>query len=133
MKPISGSVRDPIPYGIVASVFLAVAILAAMGLRAPLKFVPLLLFQLVCKSAWCAALARPLLVAGGFPASHTATVVLFVLAMVGHMIAIPFRCVFAKEAGAWRQTDFLAGAHQAAWESASGGSESQHVDSRQRP
>ncbi len=47
MKTIFHASCDPVPYGIVGSVFLAFGFLAILGLRAPLKFVPILLFQLM--------------------------------------------------------------------------------------
>ena len=100
MKSISGSVCDPIPYGIVGSVFLAFGLLAILGLRAPLKFAPVLLLQLAYKVLWCAAVVLPLLVEGRFPAGHTTTVVLFALTIIGDFIAIPFGYVFAKETDA---------------------------------
>jgi len=100
MKSIYHTSCDPIPYGIVGSVFLAFSLLAMLGLRAPLKFVPILLFQLTYKTVWLVGVFLPLLVAGRFPASHTSTVVLFALIVVGDLIAIPFRHVFAKQSEA---------------------------------
>jgi hypothetical protein len=52
MKSIFHTSCDPIPYGIVGSVFLAFGLLAVLGLRAPLKFVPVLLLQLTYKIVW---------------------------------------------------------------------------------
>lgn len=88
---------DPIPYGIEGSVFLAFGLLAMLGLRDPLKFVPVLLFQLTYKTVWLVAVALPLMVTGRFPASHIITVVIFMLFIVGDVIAIPFSYVFKKQ------------------------------------
>ena len=100
MKSIFHTSCDQIPYGILGSVFLAFGLLAILGIREPLKFVPILLFQLTYKVVWLVGVILPLLITGRFPASHTPTVVLFVLIIVGDLIAIPFRHVFAKQSGA---------------------------------
>jgi hypothetical protein len=94
------SVCDPVTYGIIGSVFLAFGILAVLGLRDPLKFVPILLLQLIYKTVWFTGVVLPLLVAGRFPPSGIPTVIIFALTIVGDMIAIPFRYVFAKRSDA---------------------------------
>jgi hypothetical protein len=90
-----GNVCDPITYGINGSVFLAFGILALLGLRDPLRFVPILLLQLVYKAVWFIGVVLPLLVTGRFPTSETLTVVIFALAIAGDVIAIPFRYILA--------------------------------------
>lgn len=97
MKSIFHTSCDPMPYGIVGSVFLAFGLLAVLGLRAPLKFVPVLLLQLTYKLVWLIGVITPLIVTGTFSAKYTPTVVLFVLVVVGDIIAIPFRDIFAKQ------------------------------------
>jgi hypothetical protein len=94
------NVCDPVTYGINGSVFLAFGLLAILGLRAPLKFVPVLLLQLIYKVLWFVGVFLPLLVAGRFPTSETLTVVIFALVIVGDVIAIPFPYVFAKKSDA---------------------------------
>ena len=96
MKTIFHTSCDQFPYGILGSVFLAFGLLAILGLRAPLKFVPILLFQLTYKVVWLVGVILPLLITGKFSAAHTPTVALFVLFIVGDLIAIPFRHVFVK-------------------------------------
>jgi hypothetical protein len=97
MKSIFHTSCDPMPYGIVGSVFLAFGLLAVLGLRAPLKFVPVLLLQLTYKLVWLIGVITPLIVTGTFSEKYTPTVVLFVLVVVGDLIAIPFRDIFAKQ------------------------------------
>src|SRR5712692_7710347 len=46
--------------GVVSSLLAAVSVLAALGIRYPLKMSPLLLFELVWKSIWLIAFALPL-------------------------------------------------------------------------
>ena len=100
MKSIFHTSCDPIPYGIVGSVFLSFGFLAALGLRAPLKFVPVLLLQLTYKVVWLVGVILPLIVTGRFQVSHTPIVVLFALVALGDLIVIPFRSVFANQSKA---------------------------------
>jgi hypothetical protein len=78
------------------SIWLAMGVVAIRGLRDTLKFVPLLLVQLIHKMVWFASIFVPLWMTGRFPATHAITTVLFGLVVVGDLIAIPFRYVFAK-------------------------------------
>jgi hypothetical protein len=96
MKLIFHTSCDPVPYGIVGSVFLAFGLLAVLGLRAPLKFAPVLLLQLTYKLIWLFGVIAPLLISGKFSAKYIPIVVLYVLTVVGDLIAIPFREMFAK-------------------------------------
>ena len=88
---------DSATYGVVGSVYLAFGLIAILGLRAPLKFVPVLLLQLIYKAIWLVGVFLPLLVAGKFPTSEILTVVIFAITVVGDVIAIPFPYVFAKK------------------------------------
>ncbi len=99
MKKIFPFSGDPATYGILGSVFLSFGLFAALGLREPLKFVPILLFQLTCMVIWLVASALPLALMGKFPSNHTSTVVLFTIAIVVDATAIPFRQIFSKKSG----------------------------------
>jgi hypothetical protein len=85
--------QDPITFGIVGSVFLAFALLSILGLRSPLKFVPVLLLQLLYKSLWFIVVALPHSLTGKFP---TYIALVFATYIIGDLIAIPFSHVFAK-------------------------------------
>lgn len=87
---------DVIPYGMLGAVWLAMGIVAIFGLRDPLKFVPLLLVQLIYKSVWVASIAIPMWMAGTFATKDMVTAALFGLVIVGDLIAIPFRYLFAR-------------------------------------
>jgi hypothetical protein len=97
MKSIFPYSGDSATYGILGSIFLAFGLFAVLGLWSPMKFVVILLFQLVYMSVWLLGAALPLFVTGKFPAGHTPTVVLFILAIIGDAIAIPFKQVFSKK------------------------------------
>ena len=88
--------QEPIALGIVGSVYTAFAFLSLFGLRAPLRFAPVLLLQLCYKAVWFAGVVVPLIVSGRFPDYALLTAVIFATYIVGDLIAIPFRCVFGR-------------------------------------
>jgi hypothetical protein len=89
--------QDPIVFGVTGSVYLAFAILSILGLRSPLKFVPVLLLQLCYKVVWFIGVILPLLVAGEFPMYAILLVIIFATYIIGDLIAIPFSYVLAKQ------------------------------------
>ncbi len=90
-------VEEPVAFGIIGSIYVACGLLSVLGLRSPLKFVPLLLLQLFYKSVWFIGVALPLWATGHFPSYAIPTVIIFATFIVGDLIAIPFSYVFAKE------------------------------------
>ena len=90
-------VEEPVAFGIIGSVYLAFGLLSVLGLRSPLKFVPVLLLQLCYKSIWFIGVVLPLWVTAHFPSYAVPTVIIFATFIVGDLIAIPFSYVFAKE------------------------------------
>ncbi len=98
MKSIFGwPTQDPIVYGVTGSVWLAFGIISILGLRSPLKFVPVLLLQLGYKVVWFIGVILPLLAVGKFPIYAILHVVIFATYIIGDLIAIPFSYVFAKQ------------------------------------
>jgi hypothetical protein len=89
--------QDPIVVGVVGSVYLSFALLSILGLRSPLKFVPILLLQLGYKIVWFIGIILPILVTGKFPTYAILYVVVFATFIIGDLIAIPFSYVFAKQ------------------------------------
>ena len=90
-------VEEPTAFGIVGSVYVAFGLLSILGLRSPLKFVPVLLMQLFYKAIWFIGVFVPLLVTGNFPSYAVPMVIIFVTYIIGDLIAIPFSYVFARE------------------------------------
>ncbi|MHC1680278.1 MAG: hypothetical protein AB9860_03385 [Methanomassiliicoccales archaeon] len=82
---------EPIMVGIAASVYLAFGLLSVLGLKAPLKFCPVLLLQLTYKSVWFIAVILPLLVTGDLPDYAWMTIGIFAVFVIGDLIALPFR------------------------------------------
>ena len=89
--------QEPVAFGIVGSVYLAFGLLSLLGLRAPLKFVPVLLLQLCYKSIWFVGVVLPLCLKGELPLYAMPFAILFATYVIGDLIAIPFACVLSKQ------------------------------------
>jgi hypothetical protein len=89
--------QDPVMLGACGSVFLALGLVSILGLRSPLKFVPVLLVELVYKPIWLVACALPLFLRGEFPFYVVFIALIFVTFIIGDLIAIPFSYLFTKK------------------------------------
>lgn len=89
--------QDPIVFKLYGSVLLASGLAALLALRSPLKFVPLLLFQLIYKPVWLAVAAVPLFLEGQFPLYVVVITVVFLTYIVGDLFAIPFAYLLSKK------------------------------------
>lgn len=88
--------QDPIVFGVTGSVYLSFALLSILGLRTPLKFVPVLLLQLSYKVIWFIGVIIPILAVGKFPTYAILHVLIFASYIIGDLIAIPFSYVFSR-------------------------------------
>lgn len=82
-------------HGVGVSLLSAVTILAALGVRYPVRMLPLLLFELVWKAIWLAAIAAPLWSAGRIDAGTRETILACGLGLVIFPLAIPWPYVVA--------------------------------------
>jgi hypothetical protein len=89
--------QDPVVFGLCGSLFLALGLVSILGLRSPLKFVPILLMELIYKPVWIVAVALPLFMKGQFPFYVVFMTVIFLTFIIGNLIAIPFGYLFSKE------------------------------------
>jgi hypothetical protein len=80
--------------GIVGSVYLAFALLSALGLRSPLKFAPVILMQMIYKTIWLFGVVVPLYINGEITADMIPVIVIFILIIIGDLTAIPFAWIF---------------------------------------
>ncbi|MCU1349161.1 MAG: hypothetical protein JWO56_2191 [Acidobacteria bacterium] len=80
---------------VVRAVLTAVSLLAALGLRYPLKMLPLLFFELIWKSIWLLSFALPLWSAGKIDAATAETIVACLWGVI-FPIVIPWRYVWAN-------------------------------------
>ena len=92
--------QDPLVFGLGASVFLALGLVAILGIRAPLKYCSILLVELSYKLLWLCGVVVPLALRGEFPNSSIVQVAIFCTFVVGDLIAIPFRYLFSRDIGA---------------------------------
>jgi hypothetical protein len=92
-----GPKQDPITLGITGSVYLAFGILSLLGIRSPLKFVPILLLQLCYKVIWFIGVILPFSMAEPLSMYVIFIAVIFATYVIGDLIAIPFSYVFAKQ------------------------------------
>ncbi len=95
-----GIVRHPLDLGlmntVVRAMLGAVALLALVGLRHPLRMVPLLLFELLWKTVWLVAFALPLAMAGRIDARTAETVRDCLVGIVVFPLAIPWPWVWRR-------------------------------------
>jgi hypothetical protein len=92
--------EEPLALSIVGSVYVAFGLLSVLGLRDPVKYAPVLLLQLGYKSVWFIAVALPMIVGGRFPGYGVVWACVFASYIVGDLIAVPFRYLFARDSGA---------------------------------
>ena len=89
--------QDPFFFGYMGSAYLAFGILAAMGISRPMRFVPVLMLQLVYKSIWLCAVIIPNAVRGEHPLYAIILAITFATYVIGDLLAIPFGELMAKE------------------------------------
>lgn len=98
---------DPWPLyeGVTKYMLVAMGLLALLGLRYPVKMLPILLFEAAWKLLWLGAIAAPLWIRGDMDAA-TSEVAGSVLWVVVVLAVIPWRYVFIryvrKPGDAWR-------------------------------
>jgi hypothetical protein len=88
--------EEPIIAGFGYSVWLAFGILSILGLRSPLKFAPVLLLQFTYKVVWFIAVIVPKAVSGDLPSFAITMSAIFATFVIGDIIAIPWKHIFAK-------------------------------------
>jgi len=90
-------IQEPINFGILGSVYLAFGLISILGLRSPLKFVPILLAEITYKTIWFIGVILPLILKGQFPQYALMNTIIFATFIIGNAIAIPFKYIFSKQ------------------------------------
>ena len=90
-------IQEPINFGILGSVYLAFGLISILGLRSPLKFVPILLAEITYKTIWFVGVIIPLILKGQFPQYALINTIIFATFIIGNAIAIPFKYIFSKQ------------------------------------
>lgn len=86
---------DPL-HGVAFSFWAAYATLMLLGVRFPLRMLPLLLLQLFYKLTWLIAVAYPLWSAGVLSPGALAMVKVFAIAVLVDLVVIPWPYVFEE-------------------------------------
>jgi hypothetical protein len=99
---------------VIRSLLGALALLSVLGLRYPLKMLPLLLFELLWKVIWVVAFALRMWLAGGLDDYASETLFACMMGVVLVPIVMPwgyvFRHYFKAPGDPWRQTGPRSGA-----------------------
>jgi hypothetical protein len=77
-------------YGDTFALLAGVQVLAMLGIRYPLKMIPLLLFELVWKAIWLTSIAWPLWRAGQIDPGTAESITACVMGVIVSIIAIPW-------------------------------------------
>ena len=80
--------------GVVASMLGTVAVLSALGIRYPLKMIPVLFFELIWKSIWLLAFALPLWRSGQMNADTMESVKECLPGVVITILVLPWKYVW---------------------------------------
>ncbi len=93
-------------YGDTSALLAAVSVLAVVGIRYPLKMLPLLMFELTWKSIWLIAIALPLWQTNQINAETMESVKACLMGIIIFPIVIPWKYVIAtyvkKPADRWK-------------------------------
>ncbi|MHA1375467.1 MAG: hypothetical protein ACTSR7_14380 [Promethearchaeota archaeon] len=84
-------------YGVAAAVWAAFGLLAILGLRDPIKYMPILLFQFVYKLIWVFAVFLPNVIIGGIRFDTIILLLIFILFIVGDFLTLPFKEFLEKK------------------------------------
>lgn len=89
--------QDLYIYGVAAAVWTAFGLLAILGLRDPIRYMPILLFQFVYKLIWVFAVLLPNLIVDGAQFYTIFLLVIFIFFIVGDFLTLPFKELFKGE------------------------------------
>ena len=92
--------------GVIRALLGAVGLLAALGIRYPLRMLPVLLFEATWKAIWLAAFGIPLWLRGGLEGAYAATMSDNLIGMGILLVVVPWGYVYrnyvVRAAEPWR-------------------------------
>ena len=89
--------QDLYLYGVAAAVWTTFGLLAILGLRDPIRYMPILLFQFVYKLIWIFAVFLPNLIIGGIRFDTIVLLLIFIFFIVGDFLTLPFKELLEKK------------------------------------
>lgn len=93
---IGGGGQDPVFFGMLGAIWLAIGVLSIVGLRHPVRLSALFAVQVVYKSVWIAAVALPMLARGERLADVVPYAVFFGLVVLAWAAGAPFAWLLAR-------------------------------------
>ena len=97
MTLFSQPAQDLYLYGVAAAIWTTFGLLAILGLRDPIKYMPILLLQFIYKLIWIFAVFLPNVVVGGLRFDTITPLLVFILFIVGDFLTLPFKDFFEKK------------------------------------
>ena len=97
MALFSQPAQDLYLYGVAAAIWTTFGLLAILGLRDPIKYMPILLFQFIYKLIWLFAVFIPNVVVDGVRVDTITVLLVFLLFIVGDFLTLPFKDFFEKK------------------------------------
>ena len=95
VRQLGMPMQDDVVLSVLGSAYSGFALIALLGLRAPLRFAPVLLLQLTYKLLWLLAVFLPMAVHGEAPPYAWLFAVIFTTYVIGDLVAIPFRLLLS--------------------------------------
>jgi len=89
--------QDLYIYGVAAAVWATFGLLAILGLRDPIRYMPILLFQFVYKLIWIFAVLLPNIIVDGAQFYTIFLLIIFIFFVVGDFLTLPFKELFKGE------------------------------------
>ena len=88
--------QDPLLFGALGCIWLTFGILSILGIKKPLKFLPVLIFQLIYKIIWFGAVVIPVAIQGNLEINllNIGLIFIFAFLIVGDILFIPFKDFF---------------------------------------
>ncbi len=97
MTLFSQPAQDLYSYGVTAAIWTTFGLLAILGLRDPIKYIPILLFQFIYKLIWIFAVFLPNVVIDGLRFDTITPLLVFILFIVGDFLTLPFKEFLEKK------------------------------------
>jgi hypothetical protein len=95
-----GAEQDPVTFGMLGAVWLAIGLLSLVGLRHPLPLAGIFAVQIVYKSVWIVAVALPRLVAGERLADVVPFAIFFGIVVACWLVGAPLAYLLGRRAAA---------------------------------